>query len=71
MSNEKMAVCKDLRADVCINYKIEDFLKMVKEETGGFFFFNIETSIFLNVYRDWCFSLFFLQWLLGDKKTTN
>ena len=52
MSNEKMAVCKDLRADVCINYKIEDFLKMVKEETGGFFFFNIETSIFLNVYRD-------------------
>ena len=38
MSDEKMAVCKDLKANVCINYKIEDFLKMVKEETGRFFF---------------------------------
>ena len=51
MCDEKMVVFKDLRVDVCINYKIEDFLKMVKEETGRFFF-NIETSIFLNVYRD-------------------
>ena len=33
MSDEKLAVCKDLRADVCINYKTEDFLKMVKDET--------------------------------------
>ncbi|KAK4587852.1 hypothetical protein RGQ29_019024 [Quercus rubra] len=34
-SDEKLAVCKDLGADVCINYKTEDFLKRVKEETGG------------------------------------
>ncbi|KAF3961084.1 hypothetical protein CMV_014257 [Castanea mollissima] len=34
-SDEKLAVCKDLGADVCINYKTEDFVKRVKEETGG------------------------------------
>ena len=51
-SDEKLAVCKDLGADVCINYKTEDFVKRVKEETGGKgIFFNIEKS-FLNVYRD-------------------
>ncbi|KAK7822220.1 germin-like protein 9-3 [Quercus suber] len=33
MSDEKLVVCKDLRADVCINFKTEDFLKRVKEET--------------------------------------
>ncbi|KAK9131641.1 hypothetical protein Scep_011169 [Stephania cephalantha] len=32
---EKLAVCKDLGADVCINYKTEDFVARVKEETGG------------------------------------
>ena len=51
-SDEKLAVCKDLGADVCINYKTEDFVKRVKEETGGKgIFFNIE-KYFLNVYRD-------------------
>ncbi|KAL4628880.1 hypothetical protein ACB092_05G269500 [Castanea dentata] len=34
-SDKKLAVCKDLGADVCINYKTEDFVKRVKEETGG------------------------------------
>uniref|UniRef100_A0A2N9FSM9 Enoyl reductase (ER) domain-containing protein n=1 Tax=Fagus sylvatica TaxID=28930 RepID=A0A2N9FSM9_FAGSY len=34
-SDEKLAVCKDLGADVCINYKTEDFVKRVKEETDG------------------------------------
>ncbi|CBI18604.3 unnamed protein product, partial [Vitis vinifera] len=29
------SVCKDLGADVCINYKTEDFVARVKEETGG------------------------------------
>ncbi|OVA13908.1 Alcohol dehydrogenase superfamily [Macleaya cordata] len=32
---EKLAFCKDLGADVCINYKTEDFVARVKEETGG------------------------------------
>ncbi|KAH9607751.1 hypothetical protein KSS87_017099 [Heliosperma pusillum] len=34
-SDEKLAFCKDLGADVCINYKTEDFVARVKEETGG------------------------------------
>ncbi|KAK4439222.1 Quinone oxidoreductase PIG3 [Sesamum alatum] len=34
-SEEKLAACKDLGADVCINYKTEDFVSRVKEETGG------------------------------------
>ncbi|XP_075486732.1 uncharacterized protein LOC142526317 [Primulina tabacum] len=34
-SGEKIAACKDLGADVCINYKTEDFVARVKEETGG------------------------------------
>ncbi|KAL8152178.1 hypothetical protein V2J09_009938 [Rumex salicifolius] len=34
-SEEKLAVCKDLGADVGINYKTEDFVARVKEETGG------------------------------------
>lgn len=34
-SDEKLAVCKDLGADVCINYKTEDFVTRVKAETGG------------------------------------
>ncbi|XP_034698224.1 quinone oxidoreductase PIG3-like isoform X1 [Vitis riparia] len=34
-NEEKLAVCKDLGADVCINYKTEDFVARVKEETGG------------------------------------
>ncbi|KAK9936285.1 hypothetical protein M0R45_013134 [Rubus argutus] len=34
-SEEKLAACKDLGADVCINYKTEDFVVRVKEETGG------------------------------------
>ncbi|CAL9085817.1 unnamed protein product [Musa textilis] len=34
-SEEKLAACKNLGADVCINYKTEDFVARVKEETGG------------------------------------
>ncbi|XP_022142133.1 quinone oxidoreductase PIG3-like [Momordica charantia] len=34
-SEEKLAVCKDLGADVCINYKTQDFVARVKEETDG------------------------------------
>ncbi|WCJ26959.1 oxidoreductase zinc-binding dehydrogenase family protein [Euphorbia peplus] len=34
-SQEKLAACKELGADVCINYKAEDFVARVKEETGG------------------------------------
>ncbi|XP_043698277.1 quinone oxidoreductase PIG3-like [Telopea speciosissima] len=34
-SEEKLAFCKDLGADVCINYKTQDFVARVKEETGG------------------------------------
>ncbi|PIA54585.1 hypothetical protein AQUCO_00900863v1 [Aquilegia coerulea] len=34
-SEEKLAICKDLGADVCINYKTEDFVARVTEETGG------------------------------------
>ncbi|KAK9131640.1 hypothetical protein Scep_011168 [Stephania cephalantha] len=34
-SEEKLAVWKDLGADVCIDYKTEDFVARVKEETGG------------------------------------
>ncbi|KAL3627674.1 hypothetical protein CASFOL_029037 [Castilleja foliolosa] len=34
-SEEKLAACKDLGADVCINYKTEDFVSRVKAETGG------------------------------------
>ncbi|KAK8678256.1 hypothetical protein V6N13_143761 [Hibiscus sabdariffa] len=32
---KKLAFCKDLGADVCINYKTEDFVERVKEESGG------------------------------------
>lgn len=34
-NEEKLTFCKDLGADVCINYKTEDFVARVKEETGG------------------------------------
>ncbi|GMI93390.1 hypothetical protein like AT4G21580 [Hibiscus trionum] len=34
-SEEKLAFCKKLGADVCINYRTEDFVARVKEETGG------------------------------------
>ncbi|KAH7836708.1 hypothetical protein Vadar_004618 [Vaccinium darrowii] len=34
-SEEKLAACKNLGADVCINYKTEDFVARVKEETQG------------------------------------
>ncbi|XP_044955578.1 quinone oxidoreductase PIG3 [Hordeum vulgare subsp. vulgare] len=34
-NEEKLAACKDLGADVCINYKTEDFVARVKEETNG------------------------------------
>ncbi|OMO65083.1 Alcohol dehydrogenase superfamily, zinc-type [Corchorus olitorius] len=32
---QKLAFCKDLGADVCINYKTEDFVTRVKEESEG------------------------------------
>ena len=48
-NDEKLAVCKDHGANVCINYKMEDFVKRVKEEIGGkWIFSNIETSLFFN-----------------------
>ena len=48
-NDEKLAVCKDCGANVCINYKMEDFVKRVKGEIGGkCIFFNIETSLFFN-----------------------
>ncbi|XP_058199430.1 uncharacterized protein LOC131314654 [Rhododendron vialii] len=34
-NEEKLAACRDLGADVCINYKSEDFVARVKEETQG------------------------------------
>ncbi|KAG6517554.1 hypothetical protein ZIOFF_020948 [Zingiber officinale] len=34
-TEEKLAACKNLGADVCINYKSEDFVARVMEETGG------------------------------------
>ncbi|KAK1375269.1 Alcohol dehydrogenase superfamily [Heracleum sosnowskyi] len=34
-NEEKLTFCKDLGADVCINYKTEDFVARVKDETGG------------------------------------
>ncbi|KAF6163208.1 hypothetical protein GIB67_025072 [Kingdonia uniflora] len=34
-SDEKLSFCNGLGADVCINYKTEDFVARVKEETGG------------------------------------
>ncbi|KAK8930501.1 hypothetical protein KSP39_PZI016876 [Platanthera zijinensis] len=34
-SEEKLVTCKNLGADVGINYKTEDFAARVKEETGG------------------------------------
>ncbi|PON70973.1 Quinone oxidoreductase PIG [Parasponia andersonii] len=34
-SEEKLAFCKNLGADVGINYKTEDFVAQVKEKTGG------------------------------------
>ncbi|CAA7054675.1 unnamed protein product [Microthlaspi erraticum] len=34
-NEEKLAACKELGADVCINYKTEDFVTKVKAETDG------------------------------------
>ncbi|EPS65768.1 hypothetical protein M569_09009, partial [Genlisea aurea] len=34
-SEEKLSACRELGADVCINYKTEDFVSRVGEETGG------------------------------------
>ncbi|GJY02607.1 quinone oxidoreductase PIG3, partial [Tanacetum coccineum] len=34
-SEEKLNACKELGTDVGINYKTEDFVARVKEETGG------------------------------------
>ncbi|EOA16998.1 hypothetical protein CARUB_v10005235mg [Capsella rubella] len=34
-NEEKLAACKELGADVCINYKTEDFVAKVKAETNG------------------------------------
>ncbi|GLJ33405.1 hypothetical protein SUGI_0672350 [Cryptomeria japonica] len=34
-NEEKLKCCKELGADVAINYKTEDFVSRVKEETGG------------------------------------
>lgn len=45
-SEEKLAACKDLGADVCINYKSEDFAARVKEETQGKGIFSIARRLF-------------------------
>ncbi|XP_028767636.1 quinone oxidoreductase PIG3-like [Neltuma alba] len=34
-NEEKLVACKNLGADVVINYKTEDFVARIKEETGG------------------------------------
>uniref|UniRef100_A0A453PZD3 Enoyl reductase (ER) domain-containing protein n=1 Tax=Aegilops tauschii subsp. strangulata TaxID=200361 RepID=A0A453PZD3_AEGTS len=34
-SEEKLAACAGLGADVCINYKTEEFVARIKEETNG------------------------------------
>ena len=34
-NEEKLHYCRSLGADVVINYKEDDFVKRVKEETGG------------------------------------
>ena len=34
-SDDKLALCRELGAEVAINYKTEDFLKIVLEKTGG------------------------------------
>nr|ACF81996.1 unknown [Zea mays] len=34
-SEEKLAACKALGADVCINYRTEDFVERIKQETNG------------------------------------
>lgn len=34
-SEEKVQVCKDLGADIAINYREEDFVEIVNEHTGG------------------------------------
>ena len=48
-NDEKLAVCKDRGANVCINYKMEDFVRRVKEEIcGKCIFSNIKTSLFFN-----------------------
>ncbi|KAM3689473.1 hypothetical protein ACB098_09G050500 [Castanea mollissima] len=48
-NDEKLAVCKDRGANVCINYNREDFFKRVKEETGGKCIFSkIKISLFFN-----------------------
>ncbi|RYH03896.1 NAD(P)H-quinone oxidoreductase [Salipiger sp. IMCC34102] len=34
-SEDKLSVCRDLGADVCINYKTQDFVEVVKAEGGA------------------------------------
>lgn len=34
-SKEKLEACRHLGADVCINYKTEDFVVRINKETGG------------------------------------
>ncbi len=34
-SDDKCKVCRDLGADVAVNYKIDDFVKVAREVTGG------------------------------------
>jgi len=50
-SEEKLAFCKSIGADVGINYKTEDFVARVKEETGGqgITYMKCEFQAFLNI----------------------
>jgi len=51
-NEKKLAFCKKLGADVCINYKRQDFVKRVKEEMGGQGIFStIKTLLFPIFYK--------------------
>jgi hypothetical protein len=51
-NEKKLAFCKKLGADVCINYKTQDFVKRVKEEMGGQGIFStIKTLLFPIFYK--------------------
>ena len=46
-TEEKLAFCKSIGADVGINYKTEDFVARIKEETGGHFLFFLDWTMII------------------------